>query len=274
MSRQFYSALPPGLQNGIDALAFPQHRFLTYVGITSGSPSTLRAAIAQVGNWHLSDTTPTPLFTHFLVQPEAPLSPPSPPQPPPAPPSPPAPPAPPPLPPLSAGDCMIVGLNDAKDFGIVLLAPLGIGQSISATDDGWSTAVTPNAFRGLESHVTHAAAADEPAGTVLRIADFTLGIDLNTFSDQLIVYQGVPSNQTFLCALDNSGTVSLESCPGSTGGWHQDACTDRTDSRGYSALPPGLTEGVDAIALIHGNNWAYAGTTVGTANELRASIAD
>eukprot|EP00966_Prymnesium_polylepis_P118987 2750342-Prymnesium_polylepis.1 len=176
---------------------------------------------------------------------------------------------------------MIVGLNSVNsdsvvDFGIVLLATLGIGQSISATDDGWSTSVTPNAFRGLESHVTHSAAAEEPAGTVLRIADFTRGIDLTVpmSSDQLIVYQGVRSNPTFLCALDNSGTVSLGTCPGSTGGWHQDVCADRMDSQGYSALPQGLTEGVDALAWVQGNNWAYAGTTSGTASELRGSIAN
>eukprot|EP00966_Prymnesium_polylepis_P088606 2050492-Prymnesium_polylepis.2 len=100
---------------------------------------------------------------------------PQPPPPPQGPAPPPRPPAPPPLPPLSAGDCMIIGLNSDSpdDFAILLLAPLGPGQSISATDDGWRTDVTPNAFRGFQydSHVTHTASTDEPAGTSRHSAD-------------------------------------------------------------------------------------------------------
>eukprot|EP00966_Prymnesium_polylepis_P299789 6927680-Prymnesium_polylepis.2 len=119
---------------------------------------------------------------------------------------------------------MVVGFiaNQPKDFGILLLAKLGMGQSISATDDGWSTAATPNAFKyaQYDSHATHVAIADEPAGTVLTMADFDNTLDLGNMADLLLVYQGTSTNPTFLCALDNSGGYVSFSSSGSVGGWH------------------------------------------------------
>ena len=65
----------------------------------------------------------------------------------------------------------------ASDFAFVLLAPLGQGQSISATDDGWDPADKGGAFFGnqhhSEYHLTHTAAVEEPAGTVLTLSNFS-----------------------------------------------------------------------------------------------------
>eukprot|EP00966_Prymnesium_polylepis_P330467 7386114-Prymnesium_polylepis.1 len=60
--------------------------------------------------------------------------------------------------------------------------------------------------------------------------------------------------------------------PGSGGGWHQSNCTAVDYSRYFSALPPGLTEGVDALTTEYLKNWAYKGTAVGSPGELRMAI--
>jgi hypothetical protein len=57
-------------------------------------------------------------------------------------------------------------------FAIVLLAPLGQGQSIVATDDGWNVGAKSGAFLDNYHHndnhnQVHTAVAEEPPGTVL-----------------------------------------------------------------------------------------------------------
>eukprot|EP00966_Prymnesium_polylepis_P050339 1164939-Prymnesium_polylepis.2 len=142
-----------------------------YVGAVSGSASQLRREIAQTANWYWSSSSAQAWPSLFSVysdppsRPQPPSLPPSQPRSPPppiAPPAPPAPPSPPPAPPLSAGDCMVVGVSTgdgAKDFGIVLLAPLAQGVTVWAADDGWWTHFTPNGFSGnsKDFHVAHTA---------------------------------------------------------------------------------------------------------------------
>eukprot|EP00966_Prymnesium_polylepis_P331659 7387235-Prymnesium_polylepis.1 len=87
------------------------------------------------------------------------------------PPSPPHPPSAPPPPPLGPGDCMVITFNSdsPKGFEVLLLAPLGVGQEITVTDDGWRTDITPGAFGNYDqsSHLTHTATETQPAGSVL-----------------------------------------------------------------------------------------------------------
>eukprot|EP00966_Prymnesium_polylepis_P320741 7377112-Prymnesium_polylepis.2 len=175
---------------------------------------------------------------------------------------------------------MVVGLNvfPQIDFAVVLLAPLGPGQTLAATDDAWRADVTPNAFADAEAHVTHTATSNEAAGTVLRMPDFAGRLQIQRdHGDQVIVYQGRKSNPTFICALDNSGGYTNQHCPASTGGWHQANCDAHTQGEQgrtyYSALPTGLSNGVDALAWTHTENWAYAGITTGSASKLRTAIA-
>eukprot|EP00966_Prymnesium_polylepis_P201227 4662420-Prymnesium_polylepis.1 len=94
----------------------------------------------------------------------------------------------------------------------------------------------------------HTASVYEPAGKVLRAADFGGALGLYSDADQLIVYQGTLASPTFLCAFDNSASVIWHSCPGSFGGWHQSMCNTEADARRHSALPSGLTDGVDALS--------------------------
>eukprot|EP00966_Prymnesium_polylepis_P289065 6676789-Prymnesium_polylepis.1 len=59
--------------------------------------------------------------------------------------------------------------------------------------------------------------------------------------------------------------IRNKACSGSNGGWHQNDCRSGVCAARYSALPAGLTDGVDALAWTHDDNWAYAGTTTGRA---------
>ena len=150
------------------------------------------------------------------------------------PPSPPSSPLPPALPLLSAGDCMIVGISaftNGKDFGIVLLAPLAQGEIIWATDASWSTATTSHSFLQdyREFHIMHTAVAEEAAGTVLTLQEFTYQGQsaqllssyhfLKDSGEQLIVYRGSQASPNFLCALDYSTGGTILACPGNPGGW-------------------------------------------------------
>ena len=72
-----------------------------------------------------------------------------------------------------ARDCMVVGFNSnaPQDFAIVLLAQLGAGSVISATNIGWRTDIAHNSFQAKgtgENHAKHTAATlIKQAGTVL-----------------------------------------------------------------------------------------------------------
>eukprot|EP00966_Prymnesium_polylepis_P133173 3077916-Prymnesium_polylepis.1 len=128
----------------------------------------------------------------------------------------------------------------------------------------------------------HTAAAEEAAGTVLTLQDFTyqgqsaqiLGSyhDFLLTADQLIVYRGSQASPTFLCALDYSTGANMPLCPGNPGGWQVNIASP-CEGQGVSALPPGLTRGVDALEWGNAANWGYAGVTSGTASQLRVAIA-
>eukprot|EP00966_Prymnesium_polylepis_P242722 5613186-Prymnesium_polylepis.1 len=290
------SVLPPGLTRGVDALEWENHVSWGYVGPTSGSPTQLRAAIAQGSNWYWHDGSPQAWADRFDVRPNpapppslppqlpAPPLPPAPSAPPPLPPSAPAPSAPPPLPPsappqLSASDCMVVGhstfTGDNKDFGIVLLAPLEQGETIWVTDAGWQVTETPNAFIEApgDFFFDHTATTHEAAGTVLTKIHFTdrpldsmflRGYDGT--GDQLIVFRGSKESPIFLCALDytrGSQILGPPQCSSSPGGWSNDGC-----GTSLSALPPGLTRDVDALEWDFARFAAYRGPSVGVASEL------
>eukprot|EP00966_Prymnesium_polylepis_P223065 5159791-Prymnesium_polylepis.1 len=112
-----YSALPHGLTEGVDALAFPHANNWAYSGTTtSGSPSLLRDAIALRSSWRSSNTNAFNTgVTTFTVLPEPPAAPPIMPPVPPPPQLPPAPPHPPSMPPsLPAAE---IGFTSADNDG-------------------------------------------------------------------------------------------------------------------------------------------------------------
>ena len=176
----------------------------------------------------LGDCTPSP---------SAPPMPPRPPAPPPSPPLLPTPLAPPSLPPLGAGDCAVVALHaDAPDgVSVVLLRPLAAGRTLYLTDGGVHADGT---LRDSEGVRAHEAEMNEPAGTLLHLANFSVAtsgsLSLSATGDQAVVFSGSAASPTYLCALSTSGA------------WQATA-----DSSTTSALPKGLVDGVSAIAHPH-----------------------
>src|SRR5690606_29458163 len=80
---------------------------------------------------------------------------------------------------------------------------------------------------------------------------------LATSGDQILAYQGTEASPTFIAAINNEGS-----------GWQADATSANT-----SALPPGLVEGMTAVALVEIDNAQYdCSTESGTKAELLMAI--
>jgi len=189
---------------------------------------------------------------------------------------------------------MVVGIStftNSKDFGIALLAPLAQGETIWATDTGWRIDATFHTFwdNSHDFYVMHTAATEEAAGTVLTLQNFSYEGQSASLTvateddfmkglrtgDQLIVYRGTEASPTVLCALDSTTDAPQQagSCPAnSPRGW-QTNVSNPCFGHAYSALPPGLTRGVDALEWPFAESWGYAGPTYGSASQLRAAIA-
>lgn len=159
---------------------------------------------------------------------------------------------------LSPGDIAIVGFNfdNADQVAFVALAEIPSGTEIKITDNGWQSS---GSFRANEGTATFTAASTIAAGSVFypTLASNTY---LSSSGDQVLVYQGDNSSPTFIYALNSDG---------SSGTWQSNATSSST-----SALPAGLTNGTDAIALQERDNGYYSGTTTGTKAELLTAISN
>lgn len=185
-------------------------------------------------------------------------------------------PAPPPPPPLS-GAVAVIGMFSAgtDGFAAVALHPLKQGAEVLFTDNGWNP--VSNELKTTEGTVTLRVVASElPAGTVLRwangitvaaadaegntLAEWTgSGPVLSTSGDQVLVYTGTASSPSFLWAMTASGEWIEGSNPSST----------------ESGLPPGLEDGVSAVAVAKAKNTVWGGNqTQGTPEELARRIAN
>jgi autotransporter-associated beta strand protein len=170
-----------------------------------------------------------------------------------------------------AADIAIIGMNadTNKTFAFVALANVAPSTQIKFTDNGWTAA---GAFRSNEGIITWTAPiGGVTAGTVVTIDTTSLttstaslgsvtdsgDVNFSASGDQILAYTGAEATPTFLFALNNEGAAV----------WQSDATNSNT-----SALPPGLTNGTNALALNEVDNAAYSGTTSGTAAQLRAAI--
>jgi hypothetical protein len=157
---------------------------------------------------------------------------------------------------LSPGDLAIVGFNgdNPDEIAIVALTDLASGTEIKFTDSGWKL---DNTFRANEGFMTLALTSNVACGTTILItpASFTAqnittlvsvgdltgsSIAFAATGDQLLVYQGDNSSPSFITAANFDGA-----------GW-SDAVSSNT-----SALPTGLTEGVNAVDFGEIDNGAY-----------------
>ncbi|MDN3664792.1 T9SS type A sorting domain-containing protein [Algibacter miyuki] len=160
---------------------------------------------------------------------------------------------------LAEGDIAITGVNtDSFDqFSFVLLTDVTTGTTIHFTDCGW---YATGGFRGYnpisqrinEGIVTWEATSDLPCGTQIIIEDIGSdtysatngdaietdpGFNLSGNGDQIIVFQGTTASPVFLFAIhvaNNTGWTNT--IPGPFG-------------TRYSAVPAGLTDGINAVAF-------------------------
>jgi len=140
---------------------------------------------------------------------------------------------------LSAGDIAILQYNsDFAPHAIKFLAlrSMESGTTINFTDNGW----TGSALKTNEDTDTWTASGNIKAGDII---DFTLStITLGSGGDQILAYQGAALSPTFIFALNNQGGFV----------W-QAGSTNKRDS----ALPTGLTNGINAVALDEKDNYRF-----------------
>lgn len=174
---------------------------------------------------------------------------------------------------LKAGEAAVVSLrSDTPDaVSLLLLRAVEAGTEIRITDNGWKSG---GGFRANEGVVVWTAVDALAAGTVIQLTGLdkvataaasvgkvvgSSSFNLASGGDSVLVYQGSDATPQFLFGVNNTAD----------GQWQADAADANT-----SALPPGLTNGVTALALVKKDNYAYTkGATTGSAAALLAAIA-
>lgn len=171
---------------------------------------------------------------------------------------------------IQPGDIAIIGLNadDPDQTAFVALNTIPAGEVIRFTDSGWQSG---GGFRATEGGIQFTVATDLLPGTVVdRTTPFTAGgwsvnnagvgtsgFALATSGDQILAFQGDAAAPVFIYALNvrsNWGNAT---------------------SSNTSALPAGLTDGVNAVAITGANeNAYYSGPTEGTPEEILAAISN
>jgi hypothetical protein len=140
---------------------------------------------------------------------------------------------------LSAGDIAILQYNadfSPHEIKFLALTSMESGTTINFTDNGW----TGSALKTDEGTDTWTASGNIKAGDII---DFTLtNISLGTGGDQIIAYQGSSGSPTFIFALNNEGSAV----------WQAGSPNTRE-----SALPSGLTNGTNAVALTEKDNYRF-----------------
>lgn len=166
-----------------------------------------------------------------------------------------------------AGDIAVTAVSGSdKEFQFVVLRGIAEGESITFTDSGWSG----DGFRASEGAVKWTAPAGGVApGTVIShtqnadqfsnansAAVGNNGFNISVSGDQVIAFVGDDTDPTFIYAVQ---TNSVE--------W-QETASNSNDS----ALPPGLQEGLTAVAVGSARNAAFSGEGYGTADSLLNAI--
>ena len=156
---------------------------------------------------------------------------------------------------LSAGDIALTGFttDNPDQFVFVLMVNVESGTQINFTDRGWDS--IGGAFRAGEGILTWTATSNLTAGTVVSVTDLDnpfsadvgsitddANFQLSASGDQILVYQGLDSSPTFLNAIHMDGN---------DGGWSNATGSEST------ALPPGLTDGVNAIYFGEVDNGSF-----------------
>ncbi|GAA4890178.1 hypothetical protein GCM10023311_12960 [Flaviramulus aquimarinus] len=158
---------------------------------------------------------------------------------------------------LTAGDIAFIGYNadNPDEFSFVLLTDVTNTTTINFTDNGWQNS---GSFRNNEGVLTWEATSDLTCGTEIVITDINSnnysatsgtatetnnGFSLSISGDQILAYQGTIASPTFIAAIHFATSTPT--------GW-----TNATSSN-TSAIPAGLTNGVDAIYAGNFDNGQY-----------------
>jgi len=177
---------------------------------------------------------------------------------------------------ISTGDIAIILANmyNPDSLAFVALADIAEGEEILFTDSGW---LSGGGFRGSEGGIKWTAPTGGiSAGTIIyRDNPFDSGewsiandanvgnngFALSSSGDQVLAFQGDSSSPAFIYALNDEGA----------GIWQAEA-----DSSNTSALPTGLTNGTDAVAVAEADNIKLncAENHTGTKAELLTYISD
>lgn len=191
---------------------------------------------------------------------------------------------------VSSSDLAIVGIDLTDDFfSVIALDDIAAGEVLYFTDSGW----TGSSFTGDEGLIQFVVQPGGiSAGTVLTVdrmnlgtgftvvpgaSDFSAGganVSLQTSGDQLYIFQDSNLN-------DGSVDTPLWAVTLDASVWFYSGSSSTTESELY----PGLTEGVNALALGLNSTTlnegarfvlpgSYGGTFSGTADQLRALIQD
>ena len=157
---------------------------------------------------------------------------------------------------LAAGDIAIVAyaMDNPDEISFLCLRSIESGTVIYFTDNGWKS---DNTWRTNEGVHTWTAGQFYSTGDVVNVT--LSGPALAGSGDQIIAFQG--SGTT-----DNSATMIFGLNSEQTG-WQSDATNSNT-----SAIPNGLTNGTNAIAIDEVDNGYYNGSTSGTTTTLLSAI--
>ncbi|WP_299128564.1 hypothetical protein [uncultured Winogradskyella sp.] len=166
---------------------------------------------------------------------------------------------------LTSGDIVITGFNsdNPDEVTFVLLTDILANTELKFTDSGW---VSTGEFRGNEGIATWTATSDLPCGTEINFiatppvsASFGVITRSGSFAlaatgDQILAYQGLEDSPTFIYAVNFSAA-----------GWSEATAANS------SALPVGLTDGINALDLGNIDNAVYdCSTTTETSAILNA----
>ncbi|NJN30704.1 MAG: Hint domain-containing protein [Synechococcales cyanobacterium RM1_1_8] len=171
---------------------------------------------------------------------------------------------------LTPGDIAIIGINadNPDNFSFVVLTAIDAGTQIVFTDNG---VFSDGSFRAGENTITYTAPSDLAFGTVVSLLGNSANFDSTNFGlsndgDQVIAYQGTAEAPTFIYAAQTNSSEFQSTATNSN----------------TSALPPGLTLGLTAVAVGAGpglgdefDNSTYNELlTDGTKAELLAAISN
>ncbi|MFN8244573.1 MAG: PKD-like domain-containing protein, partial [Ferruginibacter sp.] len=158
---------------------------------------------------------------------------------------------------LNAGDIAFTSYTSqtaADDFSFVLLKNIGPGTTINFTDNGYQSGALTN----VEQTITWTSNASYVAGTEIKISGLTAtltsgssagtvtgtGLSLSTSGDQILAYRGTAASPTFISAIHMNVYSVANGDPVTTTAAAWDGAATGQNA---SALPPGLTTGVNAI---------------------------